>query len=171
MVILSSIEQNLREITLYSSSAQAITDNFINVVISTRDVASFILDGSSRGAQFQPVPGDPAYAYARFRVGAGTHRLSADGGFNAIAYGFGNYESYAYLAGTNLIDFSKHIHHETGPEIFTGNESCEGRTVRFSAELRSEEHTSELQSLMRISYAVFCLKKKNKNINKHKSQE
>src|SRR3546814_2890478 len=28
---------------------------------------------------------------------------------------------------------------------------------------RSEEHTSELQSLMRISYAVFCLKKKNKN--------
>src|SRR3546814_4228919 len=33
---------------------------------------------------------------------------------------------------------------------------------------RSEEHTSELQSLMRISYAVFCLKKKNKNtIDKH----
>src|SRR3546814_7207858 len=30
--------------------------------------------------------------------------------------------------------------------------------------IRSEEHTSELQSLMRISYAVFCLKKKKKNI-------
>src|SRR3546814_7424227 len=30
---------------------------------------------------------------------------------------------------------------------------------------RSEEHTSELQSLMRISYAVFCLKKKKKNKN------
>src|SRR3546814_9792244 len=30
---------------------------------------------------------------------------------------------------------------------------------------RSEEHTSELQSLMRISYAVFCLKKKKKNLN------
>src|SRR3546814_1774793 len=29
--------------------------------------------------------------------------------------------------------------------------------------IRSEEHTSELQSLMRISYAVFCLKKKNSN--------
>src|SRR3546814_6932977 len=36
---------------------------------------------------------------------------------------------------------------------------------------RSEEHTSELQSLMRISYAVFCLKKKKNNIklDKHKS--
>src|SRR3546814_4468738 len=34
----------------------------------------------------------------------------------------------------------------------------------ISAGLRSEEHTSELQSLMRISYAVFCLKKKNTHI-------
>src|SRR3546814_10032691 len=34
---------------------------------------------------------------------------------------------------------------------------------------RSEEHTSELQSLMRISYAVFCLKKKRKNnMHQHK---
>src|SRR3546814_3674334 len=35
-----------------------------------------------------------------------------------------------------------------------------GPLLRFRAEQRSEEHTSELQSLMRISYAVFCLKKK-----------
>src|SRR3546814_6099703 len=36
---------------------------------------------------------------------------------------------------------------------------------KFKDYVRSEEHTSELQSLMRISYAVFCLKKKkNKNI-------
>src|SRR3546814_6646000 len=34
---------------------------------------------------------------------------------------------------------------------------------RGIAALRSEEHTSELQSLMRISYAVFCLKKKKQN--------
>src|SRR3546814_19103258 len=37
------------------------------------------------------------------------------------------------------------------------------QTLRaFEAKKRSEEHTSELQSLMRISYAVFCLKKKKK---------
>src|SRR3546814_7452577 len=35
--------------------------------------------------------------------------------------------------------------------------------IRAELGLRSEEHTSELQSLMRISYAVLCLKKKNKN--------
>src|SRR3546814_10213299 len=39
--------------------------------------------------------------------------------------------------------------------------------ARSSCSTRSEEHTSELQSLMRISYAVFCLKKKT--ILKHQS--
>src|SRR3546814_10481119 len=39
-----------------------------------------------------------------------------------------------------------------------------GRRARETgARIRSEEHTSELQSLMRISYAVFCLKKKKNN--------
>src|SRR3546814_1435239 len=39
----------------------------------------------------------------------------------------------------------------------------QGRQVAGGTDQRSEEHTSELQSLMRISYAVFCLKKKIKN--------
>src|SRR3546814_8094407 len=39
----------------------------------------------------------------------------------------------------------------------------DGTRRRRRPEFRSEEHTSELQSLMRISYAVFCLKKNNKN--------
>src|SRR3546814_7329769 len=42
-----------------------------------------------------------------------------------------------------------------------------GRPVRPDAGLRSEEHTSELQSLMRISYAVFCLKKKTLSSQLH----
>src|SRR3546814_2107703 len=47
--------------------------------------------------------------------------------------------------------------HLTGREWLVGDRLTE-------ADIRSEEHTSELQSLMRSSYAVFCLKKKN-NIN------
>src|SRR3546814_3712157 len=41
------------------------------------------------------------------------------------------------------------------------------RMLRVLAEQRSEEHTSELQSLMRISYAVFCLKKKKTYHHNH----
>src|SRR3546814_8845854 len=43
--------------------------------------------------------------------------------------------------------------------------------VAISDPERSEEHTSELQSLMRISYAVFCLKKKHKQKNTKEQKE
>src|SRR3546814_6544722 len=44
--------------------------------------------------------------------------------------------------------------------FLVGSAHAEARVEQRIAVLRSEEHTSELQSLMRISYAVFCLKKK-----------
>src|SRR3546814_3093818 len=47
------------------------------------------------------------------------------------------------------------------------NEAYKQGIVEGSAEGRSEEHTSELQSLMRISYAVFCLKKKKTKHHTH----
>src|SRR3546814_1813225 len=52
----------------------------------------------------------------------------------------------------------------------TAGAKAQAKKVPTAAEIeeqigRSEEHTSELQSLMRISYAVFCLKKKNKEQN------
>src|SRR3546814_3960426 len=58
------------------------------------------------------------------------------------------------------------VHATNGEVDQAGDVRC-GERNRCAADLteaplrRSEEHTSELQSLMRISYAVFCLKKKN----------
>src|SRR3546814_2837519 len=57
----------------------------------------------------------------------------------------------------------------TQPRLVFMDEPTGGLDVSVQARLldivrgRSEEHTSELQSLMRISYAVFCLKKKTQN--------
>src|SRR3546814_6166739 len=51
-----------------------------------------------------------------------------------------------------------HVHGFVGIVEDQGGEAV----IRLFDFKRSEEHTSELQSLMRISYAVFCLKKKNK---------
>src|SRR3546814_3988034 len=45
--------------------------------------------------------------------------------------------------------------------------SRRGWSGRVASARRSEEHTSELQSLMRISYAVFCLKKKNSSLKQN----
>src|SRR3546814_9735022 len=53
-----------------------------------------------------------------------------------------------------------------------GNDALAGRTVteKHHGNPRSEEHTSELQSIMRISYAVFCLKKKKKTRQKEREK-
>src|SRR3546814_6612160 len=72
---------------------------------------------------------------------------------------------------------SKHLHtmtaffltqYNSGRKFFTFNNVGSVKNIHALI-FRSEEHTSELQSLMRISYAVFCLKKKkyNTHIKKH----
>src|SRR3546814_6624615 len=77
--------------------------------------------------------------------------------------------------GHHLGEFSTepHFHLKKSPQalrelVFSTTPNYIDRSGEFAspAQYRSEEHTSELQSLMRNSYAVFCLKKKkNKNIN------
>src|SRR3546814_1334077 len=52
------------------------------------------------------------------------------------------------------------VHRGRPSASIVATETIYGASLR-----RSEEHTSELQSLMRISYAVFCLKKKNLQLN------
>src|SRR3546814_2329465 len=56
----------------------------------------------------------------------------------------------------------------TLPETMNGKASAAKAAV---GDKRSEEHTSELQSLMRISYAVFCLKKKSKRNQQHNTSK
>src|SRR3546814_10146395 len=67
---------------------------------------------------------------------------------------------------STLKPVSAHCEPENGPVVYDGI-FLHGRNqdARFAAQIRSEEHTSELQSLMRISYAVFCLKKQTDNKN------
>src|SRR3546814_9643278 len=71
-----------------------------------------------------------------------------------------------FFSGPLLLALMVHAHRRLRWSIQIGHlreasakfKTPDGKTDRFGA--RSEEHTSELQSLMRISYAVFCLKKK-----------
>ncbi len=124
MIYLSPVEQGLDHVTLYSSGYYDILQSYINVVIPTSAVSSFMLDGSSY-TNFQPVAGNATYSYAQITVTSGpqdpkvqgatgsvtsgTHTISASVPFNAIAYGFGKAESYGYAAGTNLQDLNENV--------------------------------------------------------------
>ncbi|MDB5211389.1 MAG: hypothetical protein JWQ30_2216 [Sediminibacterium sp.] len=104
MIYLSPVEQTINDITLYSATKFMIVNNYINVIIKKGGITSFTLDGVSKTSSFLPHPRDAKYYYASLSVSSGSHRLYSDTGFNAIAYGFGQTESYGYNAGTNIKD-------------------------------------------------------------------
>src|SRR3546814_2503962 len=60
--------------------------------------------------------------------------------------------------------------HERGEDGSDADPDRADADATGDGETRSEEHTSELQSLMRTSYAVFCLKKKNNDTNSYPAQ-
>src|SRR3546814_4079461 len=63
------------------------------------------------------------------------------------------------LAQRVLAEQVAHLH-DRGVDVLDRGVLADEEQIRVREHERSEEHTSELQSLMRISYAVFCLKKK-----------
>ncbi|MGY4537336.1 gliding motility-associated-like protein [Mucilaginibacter sp. UYNi724] len=108
MIYLNPIEQTINHVTLYSTFHEKILKHFINVVIRSDKSSTFKLDGQPYTA-FVEILNGAGYAYAQIPVGEGTHTLSADDGFNAIAYGFGQKESYGYSAGTNLKNLNEYV--------------------------------------------------------------
>jgi len=106
MVMLNPIEQNISDITIFSSTQQAISHQWINILLKTAAVPSFTINGTAPTGTWQAFGPLLGYSYlSQLLPGAGSYRLRADSGFNAIAYGFGtNFESYAYSAGTNIKD-------------------------------------------------------------------
>ncbi|MFY8126756.1 MAG: PKD domain-containing protein [Chitinophagaceae bacterium] len=114
MVYLNPLEQTINKVTLNSmqpASNTALTTHFLNVVTKNVPGAinTFRLDGVSQASKFVPLTSNPAYAYARLNVAALGHNLTCDSGFVATAYGFGNAESYAYSAGSNVRDLYQFV--------------------------------------------------------------
>src|SRR3546814_7122903 len=73
-----------------------------------------------------------------------------------------------YQKRPRFAEVAAQLSHYRCPELLPAR-SCsrrESARIRTNLQFRSEEHTSELQSLMRISYAVFCLKKKKHTTTK-----
>jgi hypothetical protein len=91
MVYLNPVEQTISSVTLNSmqpSSGTNINEHYINAVVPNAPAAinSFKIDGATV-ASFKPLTQNNSYAYAQVAVTRGTHNITCDSGFNAIAYG------------------------------------------------------------------------------------
>ncbi len=138
MILLNPLEQNISNVTLVSSNliATAGRQHHIHVIIPNGGTAisSFKIDGVMVPASsWLPHPGNPAYSYAYLsNVNQGYHTLSSDSGFNALAYGYANAESYGYSAGANVKDLYQYISVETPNATVKIPTTCRNTPFYFS---------------------------------------
>ena len=119
MIILNSVEQTLRDITVLSARNDLTPPNtninrhLLNIIVRTSALNSLKIDGNPYSATPVVIP-NTGYSYIQEDLTAATsnnpaHHIVCDSGFLAIAYGYGNVESYGYNAGTNVKDLYQFI--------------------------------------------------------------
>jgi gliding motility-associated-like protein len=135
MIYLNPVEQTISDVTLTSMVLINPQNNkhYLNVVLPNIPTAinTFKIDGIPVGG-FTPVPADARYVYLQYPTTLGTHRITCDSGFNAIAYGFGNAESYGYSAGTNLRDLYQFIQVKNQFSSVNIPTACNNRSFKLS---------------------------------------
>ncbi len=109
MVLLNSVEQTRDTVTLFNSSLENISENYINIITATDDVPNITFDG-------QPIPNtattgtvglNDEFTYIQLEVSAGAHTIISGGcGIIATAYGYGQAESYAYSGGASFSEIN-----------------------------------------------------------------
>src|SRR3546814_2428358 len=126
------------------------------------------MDGPS--ASWRVVTGDPVGIITRE---AAVHDLVVLAGPSSASGGSAALEVDGVLLATGRPTLLAAGAPDAGDSVLVGwNRSLQsGRALTEGLPFRSEEHTSELQSLMRISYAVFCLKKKKQKNTQEKITE
>ncbi|MBK7936479.1 MAG: PKD domain-containing protein [Lewinellaceae bacterium] len=106
MIFLNSIEQIRDTVTLYNSSFENITENYIAVITKTVDVPLTTFDGqplTDLSNNIQTAGPNGEFSFARLNVKTGAHTIISQGcGVIATAYGYGYVESYAYAGGASF---------------------------------------------------------------------
>ncbi len=159
MIILSPVQQAIKNASVFSAAKLNITasggSSYINVILKNggTSISSFRIDGLTTcdtGASsftagmayqsagtiaianaFKPHPQDANYLFAKFKVASGvSHNITSDSGFNAIAYGLVNGESYGYNAGTALKDLSAVLQTHNPYDTVPGTKTCKNNPTK-----------------------------------------
>ncbi|MGY6741323.1 MAG: PKD domain-containing protein [Cecembia sp.] len=126
MITLSPNPQMVRTTVFSSVRVVGIVDHFVNILVPINAVNQTVLDGVNVGNQFNPVPGNPNYAYAQIKVDEGSHTFSNPEGLIAYAYGSGFIESYGYSAGASLNNLNYETEVAYDFDVFGENVACLG---------------------------------------------
>lgn len=140
MIILNPIEQNIKNVTLVSSNLIAANpQHHIHVIMSNKGtgISSFRFDGNPiPQSRWNVHPGNPEYSYLYLNnVTQGYHTIQSDSGFNALAYGYANAESYGYSAGANVKDLYQFLTIRNQYSSVDFPATCTGTPFYFSITL------------------------------------
>ena len=132
MVVINPVEQQIENIVFTTFHTTYVHRHFINIVAETDKLAGMMLDSVNIASQFNVVPGNPVYSYARMEIEDGTYRLSnSSGGFSAYVYGYGHAEAYAYSAGAMTWTSELSVNNEPELEHPEGFEAAVNESLHF----------------------------------------
>ncbi|NPA34164.1 MAG: PKD domain-containing protein [Chlorobi bacterium] len=129
-IMIPPIEQTMQYVVFEAIATGSITSYYLNIIVPTASVNNTLLNGVNIGATFTPFPNDPTYSYSVQTLNTGTYILENPDSFIATIYGFGNFESYGYVAGSSaksLIDFDVNA--------LYGGANCPGDSVMITLEI------------------------------------
>lgn len=133
MIMLSPNEQRLTDITFNALETTAIDNYFVAIVTETSQVANIKLDGVTVDAsEFSAVTGT-GFSAATIEITRGVdYNLNSESGFIAYIYGFGNIESFGYVAGAALENLNLQIVGDDEEIDIIVDEGCAGNVVDFN---------------------------------------
>ncbi len=146
MVLLNPIEQTLKDVTFFSahqnfvpSGQSNVVLHFVNIIISNNFKSTVKIDGASPKGTFVSIP-STNYSYLQEDLTASSatnpvHNITADTGFSAIVYGYGQVESYGYNGGTNIVDLYQYVTLQNQYATVNFPATCKNTPFNFSITL------------------------------------
>ena len=139
MTILNPIEQTLSDITVFSKliSVPGVRTNinkyYLNIILKTVDAPTLKVDGLAVSG-FKTIDAEYSYVIIDVSTSQDQHRIVANGGFVAIAYGYGAVESYAYLAGADVKNLFQNITANNQSNLLISS-NCVNKSSKFILKL------------------------------------
>ena len=163
MIILSPIEQAIKQVGFYRNTKEAILSNYLTLVVPTAGVPSLRIDNSATFSYTYAHPNLPGYTVVIKGWAASQSQtlVRCDSSFTAITYGLGGAESYGYNAGTYINNLSAigAIHNTFDTTNTTNSFTCTRTPVELSVlmaykPLQMEWRLSTLSSVITPSANV-----------------